>query len=150
MEGQVKWFSEQKGYGFIIGEDGIERFFGIRDIAGVELPHNEDTVSFEPAEGEKGPKAANVSITWKADHRVDDRPICDSCGRKMTPRIIPGSPLVHGQGSWTPVPKKSIFPFCGSIYQEFPASTGEKIGQAIFIIILIVIAGHFIIRYLSR
>ena len=66
MEGQVKWFSEQKGFGFIVGDDGEERFFGVRDITGVDLPHNGDVVMFEPADGAKGPKATHVTITLRS------------------------------------------------------------------------------------
>lgn len=144
MEGKVKWFSEAKGFGFIVGNDGEERFFGVRDIKGADLPNNGDSVAFDVAEGKKGPKATNVTITKKGEGRSDERATCSSCGKKMIPRIITGPPLVHGQGSWTPVPKKSVCPFCGSIHQKFPPSMGEKIGLVIFIIIFVIIAGSIL------
>jgi len=147
---EVRWFSEQKGFGFIVGDDDEEYFFGVRDIVGIDLPHNGDVVTFEPAEGAKGPKATQVTITWKDDSQRDDRAICGDCGRKMVPRIITGPPLIHGRGGWTPVPKKSICPYCAGTYQEFPSSTGDRIEQVIVIIIFIAIAGHFLVGYLSR
>ena len=62
MKGKVKFFNQEKKFGFIIGEDGTEYFVhktGLNE--GVEL--NEDTeVIFDIEEGEKGPKAANVSL----------------------------------------------------------------------------------------
>ena len=144
MEGKVKWFSEQKGFGFIVGNDGIERFFRVRDIKGVDLPNNGALVEFESAEGKKGPKAINIVITSKGESRSDERISCRSCGKKMIPRIITGPPLVHGQGSWTPVPKKSVCPFCGSLHQKFPPSAGEMIGAVIFAIVFVFIAGFIL------
>jgi len=67
----------------------------------------------------------------------DDRVVCPSCGKKMIPRIITGPPVVRPSGGWTPVPKKSICPFCGETYQTFPMSLGEKIGLVFFIIFII-------------
>jgi hypothetical protein len=74
----------------------------------------------------------------------DERETCGSCGKKMIPRIITGPPLVHGQGSWTPVPKKSICPFCGVTHRKFPPSLGEKIGSAIFSLVLITFLLFFV------
>lgn len=127
MEGKVKWFSKEKGFGFIVGNDGIERFFGVRNIKGVNLPNNGDFVTFESAEGKKGPKALNITIIKKGESSSDERETCSSCGKKMIPRIITGPPLVHGQGGWTPVPKKSVCPFCGNLHKKFPPSTGEQV-----------------------
>ncbi|NLY13403.1 MAG: cold shock domain-containing protein [Gammaproteobacteria bacterium] len=141
MDGTVKWFSKEKGFGFIVGSDDIERFFGVRDIKGVDLPNNGDLVEFDSVDGKKGPKAINITITSKGESLSDERVSCSNCGKKMIPRIITGPPLVHGQGSWTPVPKKSICPFCGSMHQKFSASAGEKIGLVIFVIVFICIVG---------
>jgi cold shock CspA family protein len=66
MQGKVKWFSVDKGYGFIVGNDGTERFFGVRDVQGTDLPANGDVVSFEPQAGKKGPRAAKVAIVSRA------------------------------------------------------------------------------------
>jgi hypothetical protein len=74
----------------------------------------------------------------------DDRETCGSCGKKMIPRIITGPPLVHGQGSWTPVPKKSICPYCGNTHKEFPPSPGEKIGSVIFTVVFVTFALYII------
>jgi len=77
----------------------------------------------------------------------DERVTCGDCGKKMIPRIITGPPLIHGQGSWTPVPKKSVCPFCGTTYKKFPPSLLEKIGVTIFggffILIVLFVLRHF-------
>ncbi len=62
-EGTVKWFSEQKGYGFITPDEGDKDVFVHR--TGV-APETEGAltdgarVSFETEDGEKGPKAVDV------------------------------------------------------------------------------------------
>ncbi len=61
MKGTVKFFNEMKGFGFIAGEDGKEYFVHKTGLAdGVTLNEN-DPVNFDVEEGDKGPKAVNVS-----------------------------------------------------------------------------------------
>ena len=61
MEGTVKFFNEQKGFGFISGEDGKEYFVHLSGLAeGTNLQEN-DSVTFEVEEGDRGPKAINVN-----------------------------------------------------------------------------------------
>ncbi len=61
--GTVKWFSDQKGYGFIIPEDGgADLFVHYSNITGdgfKTLKENQK-VEFTPAEGRKGPEATEV------------------------------------------------------------------------------------------
>jgi CspA family cold shock protein len=63
MRGTVKWFNDQKGFGFITPEDGSKDCFchhsaiqsdGFRTLA------EGATVEFDMVEGEKGPAAENV------------------------------------------------------------------------------------------
>ena len=61
MEGTVKFFNEQKGFGFISGEDGKEYFVHLSGLSeGMNLQEN-DSVTFEVEEGDRGPKAVNVN-----------------------------------------------------------------------------------------
>ena len=61
MKGTVKFFNNMKGFGFISAEDGKEYFVhqdGLKE--GVRLQDN-DSVTFDVEEGDRGPKAVNVS-----------------------------------------------------------------------------------------
>jgi cold shock protein len=63
-QGTVKWFSQEKGYGFIIPDDGGEDIFVHHTgIAGEGFKNLEEgeKVTYEVSQGRKGPQAENVS-----------------------------------------------------------------------------------------
>ncbi|MDY6267661.1 MAG: cold shock domain-containing protein [Selenomonadaceae bacterium] len=65
MVGKVKWFSAEKGYGFIAREDGDDvfvHFSAIQDEGFKTLDEGQD-VEFDIVEGARGPQAANVVKT---------------------------------------------------------------------------------------
>jgi CspA family cold shock protein len=64
VEGVVKWFSDQKGFGFIEQEDGADVFVHHSGInaSGFRTLREGDRVTFDIEEGKKGPAAANVSV----------------------------------------------------------------------------------------
>jgi cold shock protein len=67
MLGQVKWFNNSKGYGFIGHEGGPDVFVHYTAIlgAGYRTLSEGDSVEFEIAHGPSGPQAANVIKTPK-------------------------------------------------------------------------------------
>jgi len=59
--GKVKWFNTQKGYGFIITEEGKDLFVHFKDVqGGVNAIKDNDNVEYEVEEGRKGLQAVNV------------------------------------------------------------------------------------------
>jgi CspA family cold shock protein len=62
-EGTVKWFSEQKGYGFIEQDEGGDIFVHHSEInmEGFKTLSEGERVSFDVGEGRKGPAAQNVT-----------------------------------------------------------------------------------------
>ena len=62
--GTVKWFNEQKGYGFITQEDGPDVFVHYSGInsSGFKTLKEGDKVTFDIEQGKKGPAAVNVTV----------------------------------------------------------------------------------------
>ncbi|BDU50503.1 cold-shock protein [Haliovirga abyssi] len=64
VNGTVKWFNAEKGFGFITAEDGTDVFVHFSQInkEGFKTLDEGEKVSFEIVEGQKGPQASNVSL----------------------------------------------------------------------------------------
>ncbi|CAG9608225.1 cold-shock protein CspD [Pseudoneobacillus rhizosphaerae] len=62
QNGKVKWFNNEKGFGFIEVEAGDDVFVHFSAITGEGFKSLEEgqEVSFEVVEGNRGPQAANV------------------------------------------------------------------------------------------
>lgn len=61
--GTVKWFSDRKGYGFIVPQEGGEDLFVHHTnvkMDGFRTLKDGQAVEYEPAQGRKGPEATNV------------------------------------------------------------------------------------------
>ena len=61
-EGTVKWFNEQKGFGFIAKDGGGDLFvhYSAIQAGGFKTLAEGQRVSFDVAQGQKGPAAENV------------------------------------------------------------------------------------------
>jgi CspA family cold shock protein len=68
--GQVKWFSNTKGFGFIVPEGGgldIFAHFSAIQMEGYRSLEAGDHVSYERVEGPKGASAQNIRLLHKAE-----------------------------------------------------------------------------------
>ena len=63
MKGRVKWFNDQRGFGFIEVKEEKDIFVHRTAIQGERLTLREgDEVEFEISQGTKGPQATNVKV----------------------------------------------------------------------------------------
>lgn len=126
MIGTVKWVSNEKPFGFIthsIGNKHTDYHFRFNSVDGPDIPERGDLVEFDPKSGSKGLYAEQVKIVKKVSSqhvndahssqtgptkRTDDRLVCKSCNRKMTPRIkfAKGEPVAR------------ICPYCMASQEE--------------------------------
>ena len=63
MQGKVKWFNSDKGFGFIEREDGDDVFvhFSAIRMDGYKTLEEGQLVEFDIVQGDRGPRASNVT-----------------------------------------------------------------------------------------
>lgn len=63
LKGKVKWFNAEKGFGFIVGEDGKDIFvhFSAINQEGYKALAEGDTVTYELKNTDRGAQATNVT-----------------------------------------------------------------------------------------
>ena len=72
MEGKVKFFNEEKGFGFIEPQEGKDVFVHISKIEGNQNLQDDQRVSFEVQDGERGPMAVDVKILADEEESSSD------------------------------------------------------------------------------
>jgi len=58
--GTIKFFNENKGFGFITSPEGDDVFVHVSNIVGGDTLKEGQSVTYETAPGRKGPEAVNV------------------------------------------------------------------------------------------
>lgn len=113
MRGKVKWFSREKGYGFITDEQARDHYYSVKDVRGADVPTSGDQVQFQSQDTSRGPRASGIQLIARSagDRLSDDRVKCGHCGKKMVPRIL----------SYQGQVERSVCPFCAETYFELLA-----------------------------
>jgi len=62
MEGNIKWFNTKKGFGFIQGDDEVDYFVHHTAVVGRKYLNDNDRVSFDVVNTERGKQAQNVNL----------------------------------------------------------------------------------------
>lgn len=62
LAGQVKFFDREKGFGFLRGDDGVERFFGASQVQNGDLIRPGQKVRFVEGSSRRGPSANSVAL----------------------------------------------------------------------------------------
>lgn len=108
QKGKVKWFSDERGYGYITNNENKDLYFGVKDVLGAELPERGDLVSFKEYIGKEGTDAATeIRITHQLNPNIK-KIDCPSCKRLVEPK-----PWYYGGSDYTVVNIDLLCPFCG-------------------------------------
>ena len=154
MRGRIRWFAEELEGGFLIGDDGVERYVDPEDVVGSTPPRSGDVVEFEHRDTSDGPRAVDVSIVIRSEE--PDRPsygqvTCGVCKQTMVPRYVPDS-VYPSLGYFACV-------YCGSIVmregsaQSTSRPRNRRVRNIILIgvvIIPVVVALIAVVLYLTR
>lgn len=137
FKGTVKWFSHEKGYGFIACDEGPDHYVHVTDIRGSQLPNNGDAVEFESTEGKKGKAAANVTIISKAAVQKTAKVECPKCHTVMVPRLVTSGGHAY----------KQLCVSCGATLKSF---TARKVTKTLWIIIGVTVLWFFVLKDLPQ
>ncbi len=111
--GIVKWFSEEKGYGYITDKSSNDLYFGVKDIIGAELPSNGDKVKFEEYLGKESVGAAKEIIILEKKNPSFKKIHCDSCDADIKPKH-----WHFGGTDYTNIKTAYMCPNCGNSLYE--------------------------------
>lgn len=108
MKSQVKWFSKEKGYGFITDEQNRDLYFGVQDIIGPDLPEHGDIVEYETHIGREEKICANEIKILKKRFPEFKKIHCQSCDMKVEPKL-----WHYGGSDFTNIQTQYLCPHCG-------------------------------------
>lgn len=128
MEGKVKWFSDEKGYGYITDLENNDLYFGIKDIIGANLPENGDIVEYEEYFGREKTLAATKIRIKEKKHPEIKKIHCPSCQKNVIPRL-----WHYGGSDYTNIKTQHLCPHCG--YSLFQTGGGFNIYSKIILLV---------------
>ena len=141
MNGRVKSFSEDKGYGFLIDSEGEVRYFSASGICGAESIQPGTAVSFDPTDA--GTIAVNVQSL---------RSTCKNCNNEVVPKVSLQSRLhspITYSSDWDQEVMRFECPLCGEFFQVLPLHDhSRRFAFKITIVICAVFFVFFLVFFL--
>lgn len=127
MRGEIRWYSAELEGGFLLGEDGVERFVDPEDVIDSTPPRSGDVVEFEHRDTSDGPRAVSVRIVSRSEE--SDRPsygqvTCGVCNQTMEPRYVPDR-FIPNSGYFACI-------YCGFMFKHRNPSRGCFIATAVY------------------
>lgn len=137
--GIVKWFSQEKGYGYITDKNNIDLYFGVKDVIGADLPEYGDRVEYVEYMGRENVLAAQEIIIIEKKNPIFKKVRCESCQVDVRPK-----PWHFGGTDYTNLKTAYLCPSCGGRLYETGGGF-NRIARTLLILITIAI---FSITYL--
>ena len=91
QSGVVKFYSQDKGYGFVFSCSNEDVWFHITSVNGPNPPQTGDTVNFSVSQGKKGPIAKEITITAAAADIKNEKLTTQKKSRELK-----GFPCIRG------------------------------------------------------
>lgn len=130
--GLIKWFSVEKGYGYITNRNNEDLYFGVKDIIGANLPEYGDKVEYEEYVGREEHFAARDILILERKNPSFKKIHCDSCQLEVKPKY-----WHFGGTDYTKMKTAYLCPHCGGTLYE----TGGGFNTlAKFILVIVSIA----------
>ena len=85
MEGKVKFFNGRKRFGFIQGDDGKDYFVHKSAVSEDTFLRDDDRVSFDAADGERGLQAQNVKVIEGGEAPAEEAPVEEEASTEEAP-----------------------------------------------------------------
>ena len=120
--GKVKWFNDEKGFGFIEMEGAEDVFVHFSAIVGegYRSLNENDEVEFEVVQDAKGPRAENVIVIGSADPAFYD----EQRPRTPPPSALDGGFFCDQVGPWAARP--SHFPTARQSHRAHTENDGNS------------------------
>lgn len=131
--GIVKWFSQEKGYGYINNKENIDLYFGVKDVIGADLPEYGDRVEYTEYVGREEITAAKDVIIIEKKNPIFKKVRCESCQIEVRPK-----PWHFGGTDYTNVKTAYLCPHCGEKLYESGGGF-NKIARFLLLFIAIII-----------
>lgn len=149
LEGKIKWFSQEKEYGFITDNDNLDYYFHKDQVLENGDIAIGDVVIFNSYTFKGGYRAKKINIVEKVN---SDKIKCKNCNQEIIPKIVTGE-VVKGR-FYDVIPKYIACPVCYHVFEEIKDENNYKkntLLSSIYLIIflLIIIISISIYAYLN-